>query len=154
MKTNPKLENGLCLSACEHCIPECGLQADLKVMLGVFTAGRLGAGTVLAVRWTTWLQGEGILLFSCLCLEGQPQATCDSVAEPPSVNLTSQEELSSPDVLCAPACCGSGRVCAHGWLCLCQSGANTGGMTGFSGQCLCVECLHTAWRMSGLQFNT
>lgn len=99
---------------------------DLRVMWGVFTAGGLSAGTVLAVRWTTGLQGEGILLFSCLCLESQPQTTCDSVAVPPGVNLKSQQELSSPDVLCVPVCCGSGRVCAHGWLCLCQSGANAG----------------------------
>lgn len=26
-------------------------------------------------------------------------------------------------------------------------------MTGFSGQCLCIECVHIAWWMSGFQFN-
>lgn len=88
-------------------------------------AGVLRAGTVLAVCWTAGLQGDGILLLSCLYLEGQPQTTCDSVAMPPGVNLKSQEELSSPDVLCIPACWEVG-VSVHMAGCVCQSGANVG----------------------------
>lgn len=82
----------------------------LRVLLEIFIVGGLSVLTVLVVHLTTGPEGEGYLLLSCLYAEGQPQATCDSVALPPCVNLRRLVALKSY----VSVHCRSGRVYAHG----------------------------------------